>query len=275
MSGRHSSRRRANSACLSMLLGAILTTPAAAVPSFISGDSRIPNPDEPYVMTGDAVVYGEPSPIIEPVLTLYDLSFQATNPSQFVSPTPTVSGNIEFDSFFDVAFEAKVGFGLGLPFQISGSGTAQVTGIALGGQSGFPPVAEFDTELVSLDLIGPSSILFRESPTLKSNGVTTTVGACYGVCPAVILPIRVSSFFDVFTEVSIDGGNSWTGHADGAAFRVVQIPEPVSIIQAGFGATLVYMAARRRRANAVATSANSAQHFLSLTALVDECRSVN
>jgi hypothetical protein len=62
----------------------------------------------------------------------------------------------------------------------------------------------FDTEMLQLDISGgniPSAVMIRESPTLKSTGQTQinpTAGGFF-----------VSSFFDVFTELSTDGGQTW------------------------------------------------------------------
>ena len=64
----------------------------------------------------------------------------------------------------------------------------------------------YDTELLQLDLAGsslPPGLLLRENPLLASNGelVVTDIGGGH---------YRMASFFDVFTEVSTDGGNTWT-----------------------------------------------------------------
>jgi hypothetical protein len=63
----------------------------------------------------------------------------------------------------------------------------------------------YDTEMLQLDLSGgtlPAGVTLRESPTLKSTGLTvvTDIGAGQ---------FRYSSFFDVFTELSTDGGQTW------------------------------------------------------------------
>ena len=63
----------------------------------------------------------------------------------------------------------------------------------------------FDTEMLQLDLSGgnlPGGIMVRESPTMASLGRTSvrTDGTGY----------QISSFFDIFTEVSLDGGNTWS-----------------------------------------------------------------
>lgn len=63
----------------------------------------------------------------------------------------------------------------------------------------------FDTEMLQLDLSGMSPIgpfMLRESPTRPSTGKTTSG-------PAVGGGFSVDSFFDVFLELSVDGGASW------------------------------------------------------------------
>jgi len=62
----------------------------------------------------------------------------------------------------------------------------------------------FDTEMLQLDITGgslPMGIMIRESPTRASLGRTSerVTGGGY----------QVESFFDIFTELSVDGGQSW------------------------------------------------------------------
>jgi hypothetical protein len=211
----------ANCTLALLMLGAVATN-AAAEPTFITFDSRLPNPEQPYVMTSGTVNYESPQ--------LYDLKFWVTNPAQLDTPSP-VTGGYAFDSTFDVAFDAVMSFSLEPPHPVSGVGTAHVTGFA---PSGTEPVFVFDTELVALDLVGTSPVrggfLLRESPTLESSGVTRVEGACFGfVCPAVVLPMRVSSFFDIHTELSTNGGATWQPARDNELVHVVQVPEPATI----------------------------------------------
>jgi hypothetical protein len=193
---------------------------ALAEPTFISFDPRLPNPDRVYVKTSGTVVYDNPA--------ITEFEFWATNPSQLAVPSP-VTGGYSFDSTFDVAFEALMSFGLEPSQRVSGVGTARARGFAPGGSE---PNFVFDTELLSLDLVGTSpvsSFMLRESPTLDSTGVTRVEGACFDfVCPAVVLPLRISSYFDVFTEISTNGGASWSPARDNESMHVVQLPEPAS-----------------------------------------------
>ena len=67
-------------------------------------------------------------------------------------------------------------------------------------------ISTFDTEMLSLDLSGDSPsfgpIMLRESPTKQSLGKHTIAPDPRGY--------RVSSFFDVFLELSTDDGQTWT-----------------------------------------------------------------
>jgi len=211
-------------------------TSAVAVPSFVSTDPRLPNPDQPYRMTSGTVNFGS-----VPDFSVYNLEFQASNPAQLDIPTPNLDGSVEFDSFFDITYRIDVSVGLGPVYTVSGPGTAHVRGVAPAGVVG--SVYEFESELLSLDLLGLSAIpetMLRESPTLASTGITRVEGGCYGVCPAVVLPMRISSFFDVFTEVTLDGVNWVPGDA---ALHVEQAPEPASSMLAAI--VLAIMFARR------------------------------
>ena len=65
----------------------------------------------------------------------------------------------------------------------------------------------FDVEILSLNLttVPPvAGVMLRESPTLKSTGKTTVQRVASG-------GYRIGSFFDVFTEISLDGGQTWSG----------------------------------------------------------------
>lgn len=64
----------------------------------------------------------------------------------------------------------------------------------------------FDTEMLSLNLSGgtlPGGFLLRESPTRRSLGQQVIASTADG-------QFRISSFFDIFTEISLDGGQTWS-----------------------------------------------------------------
>jgi hypothetical protein len=190
----------------------------ADAPSFLTTDSRLPNPDRPYVMEGAPVQFLEAHD-----MGLYDLEFQPLDASQLDIPMPNREGNWEFDSKYDIAYEAQVSFGLGPVHRVIGRGSAHIRGIAPGDTE--PRV--FDTEILALDLEGlssrPGDFLFRESPALRSAGTTIVQDTC-PECGRPFPIYRVSSFLDIFAEASADGGKTWA--PGNKAIQVVQQAEP-------------------------------------------------
>ena len=72
-------------------------------------------------------------------------------------------------------------------------------------RSGQPGFTFYDTEMLQLDIAGgnlPAGMMIRESPTLVSTGKTA-------ISPAPGGGFIIDSFFDVFTELSTDGGSTW------------------------------------------------------------------
>src|SRR5205085_8748034 len=79
--------------------------------------------------------------------------------------------------------------------------TIQVHGSFLSGSNG--PVSYLDTEMTSMTISNlPLGAIVRESPTKASLGKHTI--------RAVDGSYRISSFFDVFLEVSLDGGQTFS-----------------------------------------------------------------
>jgi hypothetical protein len=209
--------RRA-SVLLSLCFTVTMAPLAAALDSFRSIDNRLPNPDRPYDMTSGTVVF-----LSSPPFAIYDLQFRAANPSQLDLPT-LKDGNWEFDSFFDISYKAVVSTSLEPAHTVTGAGTAHAKGIAPAGAN--PQV--FDTELVALNLVGlspNSAFRFRESLTSPSSGVTTREDLC-PQCAAPVTYWRISSFFDIFAEVSFNGGDTWT--PGDKAIHVEQLSDPVT-----------------------------------------------
>jgi hypothetical protein len=66
----------------------------------------------------------------------------------------------------------------------------------------------FETEMLSMELFGGAAgVMFRESPTRASVGKTSVQKTASG-------GYRIGSFFDVFTEMSLDGGATWSPAAE-------------------------------------------------------------
>ena len=87
----------------------------------------------------------------------------------------------------------------------------------------------YETTVTQLDVAGgdlPPGVMIRESPTKASMGGTSSLagggggGAGGGAA--------ISSFFDIFTEVSTDGGGSWGPATNGPAQMELERIAPVS-----------------------------------------------
>jgi hypothetical protein len=77
----------------------------------------------------------------------------------------------------------------------------------------------FNTEMTQLDL-SSGGIRLRESPTLPSTGQTTVRPVTGGY--------MISSFFDIFMEASVDGGNSWQPAQQSGHVEMHPDPKPVA-----------------------------------------------
>jgi len=155
------------------------------------------------------------------------------------SPTMLPDGSWQVDSFFDITYRIDFQVNGGPVTPSLGSGTVQLMGTAPPSAPG-DLVRTFDMEVLSLDLSGllendPNQpFLLRESPTLPSLGQTTIVELGGGM-------FEIDSFFDVFTELSLDGGQTWTA-------AVAQVPEPSSLLTLLVATTVMTVIAPHRRA---------------------------
>ncbi|MDP1834964.1 MAG: hypothetical protein Q8K75_03450 [Chlamydiales bacterium] len=97
----------------------------------------------------------------------------------------------------------------------------------------------FATEVLSLNLVG-GGILIRESPILASLGQTEVTNIGGGL-------FRIDSFFDVFTELSLDGGATWLP-SDGPTRVTLVLPEPATyLVLASLLALGLFYAYQRKR----------------------------
>lgn len=116
-----------------------------------------------------------------------------------ISPPPLDLTSIYNDPNTLVTAEISIDGQLWMPAQASGPTMAKITHTVNNG-----PTRIFETEMLQLDLMGGSPLgtfMLRESPTRSSMGRHT------------IRPqgnnFLVSSFFDIFLELSTDGGLNW------------------------------------------------------------------
>jgi hypothetical protein len=122
----------------------------------------------------------------------------------FTSSLPPLGGNksIKFDGF--IAFELSTDGGLSWNrYHTTSTDIVKLTHTDDDGLASF-----YETEMQELDIVGgnlPGSLMIRESPSRISSGraAVRSDGMYY---PA-------SGFFDIFTEISLDGGSSWSPSA--------------------------------------------------------------
>ncbi len=124
---------------------------------------------------------------------------------------------------FMAAFGANLFVNSVLSGPIVGSGSAQSIALSkIGNVTG-----TFSTEMLSLDITGvvPMGGLYRirESPTLASLGQTTVTDIGGGL-------FRIDSFYDVFTELSLDGGATWSPSLGSNRLELNPVPEPSSVL---------------------------------------------
>jgi len=103
-----------------------------------------------------------------------------------------------------------------------------------------PTVDDGSLEMVAMNLsaLVPLPVMIRESPTLASLGANTTTDIGGGL-------FRVDSFFDIFTELSLDGGSTWTPSQSSTRFDLTAVPEPATSVTLIAG--LITIVFRRRR----------------------------
>jgi hypothetical protein len=176
-------------------------SPVVGLPSLVYQQS----PDTPFFMYpmglfGQNVKMTRTSPLVE------------TLPPEGMDPAM-------ISSFFDVFTEVSIdGGGSWNSGNTPGSLHMVVTNLGGGGGGG---AVTYGMEVTNLDLnYGPAlPIMIRESPTKASTGRTTFTPVSGGY--------SVDSFFDIYTEVSLDGGNSWYPDVNGPV-HMEGSPEPAT-----------------------------------------------
>ncbi|UCG49376.1 MAG: hypothetical protein JSU94_06255 [Phycisphaerales bacterium] len=181
-------------------------------PPLVFDDDRFPARGSGYESVNSVRYVGS---VIE--TELVSLSLRGADP---VNPISVMSlgggGQYHIDSFFDVFTELSVGgtqfpvesfFDVFVEVTVDGGATDQTTG-------------SWDAEIVSMSLsgdVGGTPVVIRENPSIASKGRMTVTDLGNG-------RFSVESFFDVFTELSVDGGENWV--AGDGPIRVELAPEP-------------------------------------------------
>jgi hypothetical protein len=183
-------------------------------------DPCLPPPNSQYVAT------------LAPLHQQYGTQYLMRNPKhkRFAGcqPPPPPGGEPQTHSFGSVV-EAEFSSDGGQTWMPIAA-NAQ-TAIVVSSAGGEGDTRYFDTEMVQLNMSGgglPPNVMIRESPTLRSTGVTSirAVGGSGTPDGGVAIGYEINSFFDVFTELSIDGGLTWAPSAMAGHVEVEDEPAP-------------------------------------------------
>lgn len=126
------------------------------------------------------------------------------------------------------------GCGPSIPFTLNGPVETHVFG-----KDPTDTTGSWSTEMVSMSLsgnIGGNPVMIRESPTQPSTGQVSVIDIGGG-------QFRIDSFFDVWTELSLDGGSTWIPSASSTRMVLV-VPEPASFALVALG--VIGLLGRRR-----------------------------
>ena len=172
--------------------------------------------------TSTAPAVPEPTPLLPPqngqyvspqqwhALFAQGIVIKDVKHKRFTDSQPPPTGAASQQHQFGSTLEMQVSTDNGATFQAV-SAPAQVGVVLTPASSGLGSMA-FDTEMTLLNFTLPGGQMIRESPTLPSRGRTEIAGQADGT-------FLISSFFDIFTELSVDGGATWSA-ATGGPVRV-------------------------------------------------------
>ncbi len=157
--------------------------------------------------------------------------------SQFVNIDRFPDGPDEIQNYF-ATFTLTMDAGTGpIPVTLTGPVTTRAFN-KVGNTTGM-----FDTEIIEMNLTGDIAgipVIMREDPSLGSMGQTVIDDIGGGL-------YFIDSFFDVFTEVSIDGGGSFMA-ADGPFhMELVRTPEPATMSLLAMGGLPLMLRRKRNK----------------------------
>ena len=180
----------------------------------VADNDLLLNPAQTYSSDGGEVEWPIPSIAIKEK----GVQFTALDGA---SPFPAGGGALALNVTFNFAYEIEFELDGQPPIVTSGTGTGHVAG----GSTALEP-GVFQLEMLEFNISGMldpmTPFLLRESPTLSSTGVTTLTSLGGG-------QYQIDSFFDVFTELSLDGGATWVP-------ATAQVPEPSALALAALAA---------------------------------------
>ncbi len=157
-----------------------------------------------------------------------------------LAPPPAPGTPPRIDSFFDVFTEISLSPPSGPPLDVVPPSQMQIKTTSPGAVCN---PCTFSTEMLQLNLQGgglPAGVMVRESPTLPSVGQTSITDLGGGL-------FHIDSFFDVFTELSLDGGQSWSPSNGPMQLNGSGTPEPGAATLLGLGLVLIGLRGRQKQ----------------------------
>jgi hypothetical protein len=211
-------------------IAALLVLPSVplAAPFYVRSSPLVPPTDGVYL--SPAAVHAEYN--VAPGLQVILKDIQHTGFTNIVR-TPVVGGT---DETFDSVASGNVSINGGPFSAISLFGAVQVFLLSYTpGDTG-----TFDTEMLALNLQSTGGgVMIRESPTQQSKGQTTITPQGGGL-------YRIDSFFDVFTELSLDSGRTWVASVDKTHVDLTNTPLPAAWLLFISGIAALGLLGRRR-----------------------------
>lgn len=196
-------------------------------PEAITLPNPFPDADDlpDFLVNDDPIHYGL-------VASLNDL--RLTNPTNSVPLPPVGSIPVGCNSFFDIFGDVSVRQD---PYPPNHYLIAEWDEVSwqVTPPSQASNVMTYATEITQMNLTIQGSnnqMMIRESPTLHSTG-EVRLEDLSGSGGTGLGPYMISSFFDVFTELSIDGGQTWIPADD--SVRIEMTPEPSSLLLLALG----------------------------------------
>ena len=176
---------------------------SAGLGSLIASDARAQSQSRDCLPPGNPYV-GQFHAKYADGTNVYDLSNPRHSDFTHCDPPPGPGGSTTHTVGSFVSAQISLNGGPAQAFNANGNMTVRVNFNHLTGPTRF-----FDTEMLQLDLTGGGGQMIRESPTRQSTGKTAITDLGGGL-------FHIDSFFDVFTELSVDGGQTWHPSTDAA-----------------------------------------------------------